>query len=141
METFKNSLTKNGKTDAVISMSVIADVIVGPPAPYGGNDNTLNPEELFVASINSCIMLVFYHFLKKYELEVCRYQSNAEGVVEKTKDGLRFTKVLVKAEIELEVDDYAHKITEAAKLAEKYCLVSNSVSCPVEYSVNLKLRK
>jgi len=140
MEIFKNSLTKNGKADAVTSMSGIPDIIIGPPAQYGGNDNTLNPEELFVASINSCIMLIFYHFLKKYELDVCRYQSNAEGVVEKTKDGLRFTKVLVKAEVELETDNSSHKITEIAKLAEKYCLVSNSVSCPVEYSVSLTFR-
>jgi organic hydroperoxide reductase OsmC/OhrA len=140
MEIFKNSLTKIGKEDAATSMSGIQDIKIGPPAQYGGDNKTLNPEELFVASINSCIMLVFYHFLKKYELDVCRYQSNAEGVVEKTKDGLRFTKVLVKAEVELESDDSAHKITEVAKLAEKYCLVSNSVSCLVEYSVSLNFR-
>lgn len=140
MEIFKNSVTKIGEGNAVTSMSGIENIAVGPPIQYGGNQETLNPEELFVASINSCIMLVFYHFLKKYELDVCRYQSNAEGTVEKTKDGLRFTKVLVKAEVELKVDDSAHKIAEVAKLAEKYCLVSNSISCPVEYSVSLTFR-
>lgn len=137
MEIFKNKLTKIGNEDAVTSMSGIDNIPVGAPIQYGGRAEIMNPEEMFVASINSCIMLVFYHFLNKYKLTVSSYQSNAEGVVEKTKNGLRFTRVLVKAEVELEDDSAWDKMQEIAQLAEKYCLVSNSVSCPVEYKVSL----
>ena len=137
MELFKNSLKKKGYDSAITSMSGIKDIAVGPPAEYGGSPETLNPEELFVASINSCIMLVFYHFVKKYNLTINLYRSDAEGVVEKTKEGLRFTKVSVKAKVELDDNSQTEKIQEIAKLADRYCLVSNSISCPVEYSVSI----
>jgi organic hydroperoxide reductase OsmC/OhrA len=137
MEVFKNSLTKMEQNYAVTSMSGIESTAIGAPAQYGGSPDTLNPEELFVGSINSCIMLVFYHFAKKYGLNVHRYNSSAEGTIEKTKNGLRFTKVLVKAEIELDGTDHTAKIEEIKLLAEKHCLVSNSVSCPVVYTVEL----
>jgi len=140
MELFKNSLEKKGNSSAVTSMSGVKDTAVGPPAEYGGSPETLNPEELFVASINSCIMLVFYHFADKFGLRINLYRSDAEGQVEKTREGLRFTRVSVRAEVELDDDSQAEKVQEAAELAEKYCLVSNSVSCPVEYTVGISVR-
>ncbi|AQQ71782.1 peroxiredoxin, subfamily [Limihaloglobus sulfuriphilus] len=137
MELFKNTITKNAREKAMTSMSGIDSIAVGAPVEYGGSRDTLNPEELFVASINSCIMLVFFHFLDKFKIEILSYKSNAEGTVEKTKQGLRFTSVSVVAEVEALNSEFESKIRDAANLAEKYCLVSNSVSCPVEYSVSL----
>ena len=137
MEVFKNRLTKIGEDAAITSMSGVKDIAVGPPESYGGSPETLNPEEMFVASINSCIMLVFYHFTDKYKVEVASYRSEANGKVEKTKNGLRFTSVEVKAEVSLRDTTQAEKIEEITRLAEKYCLVSGSVSCPVEYSVDV----
>ena len=56
--------------------------------------------------------------------------------VEKTKNGLRFTSVEVKAKI-FSAEKQVEKIEEIAQLAEKYCLVSGSVACPVEYGVEV----
>lgn len=56
--------------------------------------------------------------------------------VEKTKNGLRFTSVEVKAKI-FSAEKQVEKIEEIAQLAEKYCLVSGSVACPVEYRVEV----
>ena len=137
MEVFKNSLIKTGQNNAITSMSGIENIPVGPPPSYGGSAETLNPEELFVASINSCIMLVFYYFAEKNSLDISEYNSQAAGTVEKTKNGLRFTKVTIEASVKLKDSEQKEKIQEIAALAEKYCLVSNSVSCPVEYSVGL----
>jgi len=92
---------------------------------------------MLVASVNSCIMLVFFHFAKKYEVEIASYHSDAEGRVEKTKNGLRFTKVQVSAKVSLGSGASAEKIEEIAQLAEKYCLVSGSLACPVQYNVEV----
>ena len=97
----------------------------------------MNPEELFIAAINSCIMLVFYHFAKKLKVEILSYSSKAQGKIEKTKTGFRFTSVEVNAEVLLNDNNQAEKIEEIAQLAEKYCLVSGSVACPVEYGVEV----
>lgn len=63
MEIFTNTLSKKADDPAVTRMSGISDTEIGPPEVYGGSPDALNPEELFVTSINSCIMLVFYHFI------------------------------------------------------------------------------
>ena len=137
MEIFSNGLSKQGEAPARTVMSGIPETEVGPPAVYGGSEQALNPEEMFVASINSCIMLVFYHFVNKFKINIVSYSSEANGTVEKTKNGLRFTSVKVEAKVVLGDDTPAEKIKETAELAERYCLVSGSVACPVEYDVEI----
>ena len=137
MEVFTNTVSKREEKPAKTTMSGIGETEVGPPPVYGGSRQALNPEEMFVAAINSCIMLVFYHFAEKLKVEVLSYTSEARGKVEKTKDGLRFTNVEIKAEVVLGENIQAGKIEEISQLAERYCLVSGSVACPVEYGVEV----
>ena len=137
MELFENRLTCRGKETATTCLSGTGEIQVGPPLTYGGTTDTLNPEELFVASINSCVMLVFYHFANQRKIDVIRYDSVAKGKVEKTQNGLRFTHVHAEATVSLADPGQSEQVAELAELAEKYCLVSNSVSCPVKYSVRV----
>ncbi len=137
MEVFTNTVEKTGTEPAKTAMSGISKMEVGAPECYGGSPDALNPEEMFVASINSCIMLVFYHFADKYKVGISSYSTEAAGTVEKTKNGLRFTAVEVKAKVSLRDESQAEKIEEIAQLAEKYCLVSGSVACPVSYEVKV----
>jgi len=134
MTSFKNAVQCVAGKPAITTMSGAREKEIGPPVEYGGCSDSLNPEELFVASINSCLMLVFYHFAEKSGVEIERYEAQAEGVVEKTRNGLRFTNVNVQAQVK--AADVAGKLGELAELAEKFCLVSNSVSCPVRYNVS-----
>ena len=137
MEIFTNTVHQILDKPAKTKMSGISEAEIGPPPEYGGSPNSLNPEEMLVASVNSCIMLVFFHFAKKYEVEVASYHSDANGKVEKTKNGLRFTNVEVRAKVSLGSVSSADKIEEIAQLAEKYCLVSGSLACPVQYHVEV----
>lgn len=134
MDVFKNELNKVGKEIATTTMSGVGKVTVAAPREYGGDGNSLNPEELFVASVNSCLMLVFDHFANKYKVDLISYDSQASGEVEKTKNGLRFTKIAVAAQVKVD-DAHADKIGEITELAEKFCLVSGSLNCPVTYEV------
>jgi len=137
MEIFKNTIYHKSGKPAKTAMSGIDETEVGSPPEYGGNRQSLNPEEMFVAAVNSCLMLVFDHFAKKSKVDILSYYSEAQGKVEKTKDGLRFTNVLVKAKVKISSAEQAEKIEEITRLAEKYCLVSGSVSCPVEYEAEV----
>jgi len=128
---------KNSGNPAKTTISGISETEIGPPLEYGGSPSSLNPEEMLVASVNSCIMLVFFHFAKKYEIEITSYHSGAEGKVEKTKSGLRFVIIEVKAKVRLGTAASAGKIEKIAHLAEKYCLVSGSLACPVQYNVEV----
>jgi len=134
MDVFKNELSKVGKEIATTTINGVGKVNVDAPLEYGGSGDTLNPEELLVASVNSCLMLVFDHFANKYKVDLLSYDSQASGEVEKTKNGLRFTKIIVTAQVKVD-DMHADKLSEIAELAEKFCLVSGSLNCEVVYEV------
>ena len=137
MTLFKNTVRCVAGENAITTMSGTGEAKIGPPVEYGGRADTLNPEELFVASINGCLMLVFYHFAEKSGVEIESYEARAEGTVEKTKNGLRFTSVSVQARVKAAATDVTNDLRKLAELAEKYCLVSNSLNCPVSYNVSV----
>ena len=140
MEVFKNRLTKIGEDAAITSMSGVKDIAVGPPESYGGSPETLNPEEMFVAAINNCIMTTFFYFVRKSDVEILSYYSDAEGKVEKQTDGFRFTYVEIRAKVTLSQQSFADKVRELGNLAERYCLVSRSVACPIDYQLQVEVK-
>jgi organic hydroperoxide reductase OsmC/OhrA len=135
---FKNTVFKEGDKSAKTTFSGFGDVEVGPAPEFEGSPETLNPEEMFVAAINNCLMTTFFYFVRKSNVEVLSYYSEAQGRLEKQKDGFRFTHVEVRAEVVLAQQQPAEKVRQIGELAEKYCLISRSVACPVHYELRVK---
>jgi organic hydroperoxide reductase OsmC/OhrA len=135
---FKNTVFKKGNETAKTIFSGPGELGVGPATQFEGSPETLNPEEMFVAAINNCLMTTFFYFVRKSNVEVLSYYSDAKGQVEKQADGFRFTNVEVRAKVTLQQQDLVEKVHELGDLAEKYCLVSRSVACPVSYQLEIK---
>lgn len=137
---FKNTVFQNEKEPAKVVFSGPGQMEMGPAAEFGGSGHGLNPEEMFVAAINSCLMNTFFYFAQKFKIEILSYTSQALGQIEKQSDGFRFTRVEVQAKVQLSEEKVAEKIQEAGELAEQYCLVSRSVACPVDYQLEIELK-
>jgi len=137
MYLFKNTVYRKGDKSAKTIFSGPGELEIGPAPEFNGKPETLNPEEMFVAAINSCIMTTFFYFVRKSNVEILSYYSDAQGWVEKHIDGFRFTKVEVRAKVTLQQQDLVEKVRELGDLAEKYCLVSRSISCPVRYHLEI----
>ncbi len=135
---FKNTIYKKNAKSAKIIFSGPGELEIGPAPEFKGRPETLNPEEMFVAAINSCLMTTFFYFTQRSNIEILSYHSVAQGQIEKQTDGFRFTNVEVQAEVTLSRQEFADKIREFGDLAEKYCLVSRSVTCPVHYRLEIK---
>jgi organic hydroperoxide reductase OsmC/OhrA len=135
---FKNTVLKEGDETAKTVFSGPGELKVGPAPEFSGSPETLNPEEMFVAAINNCLMTTFFYFVRKSNVKVLSYYSDAQGQVEKQADGFRFTNVQIRAEVTLPGQEFAEKVHEFGDLAEKYCLVSRSVDCPVRYRLEVK---
>jgi len=135
---FKNTVFKEGDESAKTVFSGPGELEVGPAPEFEGSPETLNPEEMFVAAINNCLMTTFFYFVRKLNVEILSYYSEAQGRLEKQKDGFRFTHVEVQAEVTLKQQQLAEKVRQLGDLAEKYCLVSRSVTCPVHYRLEVK---
>jgi len=138
---FKNAVSQNHNEPAKVIFSGPGQMEIGAAAEFGGSGQGLNPEEMFVAAINSCLMNTFFYFTQKFEVETLSYNSQASGQLEKQSDGFRFTNVEVKAKVQLSEEKFTEKIQEAGRLAEKYCLVSKSVVCPVNYQFGIEIKE
>ena len=134
---FENKVFRKQNEPTQVIFSSVGQMEIGAPVEFGGNGKNLNPEEMFVAAINSCLMNTFFYFTQKYNIEILSYNSQASGRLEKQSDGFRFTGVDVRAKIEISDDQDFDKIQEAGKLAETYCLISRSVVCEVDYKLEI----
>lgn len=54
---------------------------VAPPPEFRGPEGLWSPEELLVASVNSCVMTPFLHHVNKERIAVSTYQSDAGEIV------------------------------------------------------------
>jgi len=136
---YLSTVRKGMDGDATAVFSGPGELAIGPAPEFGGRPESLNPEELFVAAINGCLMMTLSYFLQRSNIEIESYEADAEAQVQKDSDGLRFVAVAVHATATVKDPSVAEKVCDLAGLAEKHCLVSRSVSCPVHYHLSVEV--
>jgi organic hydroperoxide reductase OsmC/OhrA len=136
---FENIVFQNTNKPAKAVFNDPGEIEIGPAAEFGGSGQTLNPEEMFIAAINSCLINTFFYFTQKFNIELLSYYSQAQGQLEKQSDGFRFTNIKVRARVEPLETKAAEEVHEASQLTERYCLVSHSVACPIDYQLQVEI--
>jgi organic hydroperoxide reductase OsmC/OhrA len=112
---------------------------VAVPPDFGGPAGVWSPEELFVASVASCLMSTFLYFVERLGIRLRSYSSSAVGFMDKTPDGLRFKVIDVSIAVEVEDESDSRKATELKERLEKYCPISASLGFPVRLEVKAGL--
>ncbi|HXF92609.1 MAG TPA: OsmC family protein [Nitrospiraceae bacterium] len=107
------------------------EVPIATPPEFKGHEGIWSPEELFVASINSCVMSTFLAFAERAGLAFTAYESDAEGRVELVDGKLQVTTVVVKPRVTLAPGADPTKAREILAKAEANCLISHSVKTKV----------
>lgn len=108
-------------------------VQVATPPEFDGPAGIISPEDLFVASAAVCFMTTFVAFTKKMRIEFKSFTTEGLGTLEKVEKGFQFTHILLKTKVRIDSEDLRSKTERALELAEKYCLVSNSMKCPTDH--------
>lgn len=106
-----------------------APLEVAPPPAFRGPKGYWSPEDLFVSAVETCLFLTFLGLVKRSDLTLMDYSSEAVGVLERTDDGLRFTRIDIYPV--LEVKDNVPLAVELLEKAEQQCLVARSLSTRV----------
>lgn len=103
-----------------------------PPEAYG-HAGVLTPEDAFVASVKTCIMMMFLWAAKRFKLNLLSYECRAEGtkLIELDRTEI-FTRVCLWPAIRVSAGDETpasveRRIRKALQSAEKYSLVANSI--------------
>ncbi|MFX1606046.1 MAG: OsmC family protein [Promethearchaeota archaeon] len=123
---------KQGRV-GVLSIKGKPEVEVSTPPEFDGPEGIISPEDLFVAAATSCHMTTFVAFSKKMRFDFKSFSCEGHGTLERVGKGFQFTRILLKTKVEVENEDLIPKAERALELAEKYCLVSNSMKCPTDH--------
>lgn len=126
---YEVTLTGEGGSRGALKAGPRPPLAGGAPPEFGGDDARWSPEHLLLASASLCLMSTFAAIAEKSKLDYAGYESVAEGTLDKTPEGVRFTRVLIRAVVKT-AD--AGKAVRLMELAKKHCIVSNSLRLPVE---------
>jgi len=122
----------------VLSSDDKPDVEIATPAEFRGHSGIWTPENLFVASVNSCIMTTFLFYAEKNGFEFVNYSSEAEGVLEHTEDGFMFSEIIVRPNIVVKQESDIEKAKDFISRSEKGCLISSSIKSKVTLFPEIK---
>jgi len=103
-----------------------------PPAEFGGPGDRWSPESLLVAAVADCFVLTFRAVATASSLEWTTLRCEAEGVLDRVDRTTRFTGMRIQAHLELPAGVDPDRGGRLLEKAEKGCLITNSLVCPVE---------
>ena len=124
---YTTSVRWTGEKKGMMDVAGKPSVEVATPPEFKGHEGIWSPEDLFVASVNSCIMTTFLAFAGRADLAFEGYESEAEGLLEFVDGRFLFTKIAVRPRVLLTSDEDRAKAEEILHKADRNCLVSNSV--------------
>jgi peroxiredoxin-like protein len=129
--TYRTAVRWSEQKRGIMSASGKPDVQVATPPEFKGHEGIWSPEDLFVASVNVCIMSTFLAYAERAGLPFASYASEAEGILELVDGKFQFTTITVKPVIALKQGADSAKAQEIIHKAEANCLISNSIKTRV----------
>lgn len=131
---FENHLTWTGDARGEIAFPSRQKIEVALPAEFGGVEGFPSPEDLFVAAANGCVLTTTLAVVKKKDLSLRYYSSEAVGVLERLGDGREVTRIDIKVKIAAEADPQALAgiLEEVARRAPVIRSMTSSVSINFE---------
>lgn len=116
----------------------LESITMTPPPEFGGPEGYWTPEDLFSASISSCYILSFKALARAKKMDWESLDVKVDAKLEKTKTGLKFTKVDIYSHLEICCKDNIDPYLELLMKTKDICLVTNSMNC--EFTVHPKIR-
>lgn len=129
---YKNKLSWQEDKKGKLTLKDKPSLEISTPQEFGGPKGYLSPEDLFVASVNSCIMTSFLYFSEKKKVKIESYESEAIGRLSKGIKGFYFSEIEIKLDVKAEMESEQEKVHRLIDTAKKYCLISNSIKTQVK---------
>ena len=102
------------------------------PAQFGGPGDRWSPETLLVGAAADCFVLTFRAVARASSLPWSELRCEAEGVLDRVERTTRFTAIRLRAELRIPAGGDEEKALRLLEKAERGCLISSSLVCPVE---------
>jgi organic hydroperoxide reductase OsmC/OhrA len=101
--------------------------------------DVLSPEDLFVASVVSCYGVSLSGVSKRFHAEFNDFSIKALGTLKKGDFGWEFDEVMLDLQIIVPTEKDRKRMEKAAERAHHYCVVGNSLKCPVRLKYEIEI--
>lgn len=102
------------------------------PAQFGGPGDRWSPETLLVACVVDCFVLSFRAIARASSLAWIDLRCEGEGELDRVDRVMRFTEIAVRVFLTVPAGADLEKAARLLEKAERSCLISNSLACPVK---------
>lgn len=129
MHTYEVNLKWIGNSKGLLSSPVLLqniEVAIPPEFPKG-LEGIWSPEQLFAASLNSCLMTTFLTIADNSKLEFKSFTSKSICTVDKIEGKYVITEVLLQPRVVIPFSQNPDRAKRIVEMSEKACLVSNAV--------------
>ena len=130
--TYTTSLRWTAERRGALSAEGLPQLEVATPPQFpGGHPGIWSPEHLFVAAAEACLMTTFLAIAGNSKLAFKEYSSSAEGLLEKTAEGFRITKILLRPRLVITDAAAADRAKRILERSEQLCLISKSMKTEI----------
>jgi len=130
--TYTTTLRWTAESRGTLSAEGLPQLDVATPPQFpGGHAGIWSPEHLFVAAAEACLMTTFLAIAANSKLAFREYSSRAEGLLEKTEQGYRITKIVLRPRLVITDASAADRAKRILERAEQLCVISRSMSTQI----------
>jgi peroxiredoxin-like protein len=121
-----------------VSLPGKPELEISSPPEFKGDAGIWTPEDLFVSSLNTCIMETYLAFAERQGLELVAYECAAEGRLSFVEGKYRFTEITLQPQVTVKSQDEIEKARELVETAHANCFVSNSITAAVKITPQIR---
>ena len=136
---YEDNITWKSGRRGVVRAAGKPDLEVSSPPEFKGEAGIWTPEDLFVGSLNACILMTFATFAAQKGLDFASYECRAEGKLEFVEGKYRFTEVKLYPQVAVKSPADVERTKEILESAHANCFVSNSISSAVTLSPEIRV--
>lgn len=105
---------------------------VSSPPEFKGDADCWSPEDLLVTAASACLLMTFLAYAQREEIEMVRYESDADGALEFAEGRYRFTEVTLRPRLTFRTEEDAEIAQMVLEQAHRDCIITNSVTALVK---------
>jgi peroxiredoxin-like protein len=136
---YENSVTWKSARRGVVRTTGKPDLDVSSPPEFKGEAGIWTPEDLFVGSLNTCILMTFVAFATQKGLEFASYECRAEGKLEFVEGQYRFTEIKLYPQVVVKSPVDVERANNLLETAHANCFISNSISPAVTLAPEIRV--
>lgn len=110
-----------------------------PPPQFGGPEGYWSPESLLTAAVADCFVLSFRAVARASKLDWSSLECDVTGVLDRVDRRMCFTGFSIRARLAIPDADRRERAAKLLEKAEANCLVSASLSAPVDLHCDVRI--